>query len=65
MKNYEAIFLKEGVKGFVFYSEKEDKNLTAQAYHYGRKIKTERIVAISTGKKDVQAKYILRVTILK
>ena len=34
--------------GSTFYSEKKDKDITAIASHYKRKVKTERVIFVST-----------------
>lgn len=46
-----------------FYSDKEDKQLTAIATYFNRKITTERLIAVKTGK-ETSSKYITKVTIL-
>jgi hypothetical protein len=60
----ESWMLANGKVGAVFYSEKKDRHITAIATHYGRRISTERILAVSTAKSTPNALYIVRVTIL-
>ena len=50
--------------GESFYSDKLDRNLTAIAAHHNRKIKTERLIAVTTGKSIPKSKYITKVTLL-
>ncbi len=47
-----------------FYSEKPDKDLTAIACFYNRKITTERLIAVTTKKEEPKATQITKVTFL-
>lgn len=60
----ESWMIANGKKGEVFYSEKLDRHLTAISSHHKRKISTERLITITTGGKNPQAKYIIKVTLL-
>lgn len=62
--NADSWLIANGKIGDQFYSEKEDKYLTALSSYYKRKILTERIIAISSGKKNPICKYIVKVTLL-
>lgn len=62
---YESFTLANGKANEVFYTEKPDKTITALSNYYKRKVKTERLVVITTGKTDVFARYITKVTILQ
>ncbi len=61
----ESWVITNGNPGDTFYSEKTDRHLTAIASHRKRKIKTERIITITTGGKIPQAMYITKVIILE
>lgn len=60
----ESYMLANGKKGDQFYSNKQDRHLTAIATYYERRISTERMIVITTGGKAPIAEYIVRVTIL-
>ena len=47
-----------------FYTDKDDKHLTAMANYYKRTITTERMITITTGGKQPEAKYITKVHLL-
>ena len=49
----ETVFLVRSKPGGVFYSEKDDRYLTAIATYYGVKIKTERLFCFSIRGKKV------------
>ena len=53
-----------GKAGTQFYSDKTDGHLVAISAHHGRKIKTERLIAINKGGTDLNARYITKVTLL-
>jgi hypothetical protein len=61
---FESWAIANGKPGKVFYSDKKDKHLTAIATHHGRKITTERLIVVSTGKSEPYASYITKVTLL-
>jgi hypothetical protein len=63
-RNSESFFIINGKEGNVFYSEKTGKDLTAIAYYYNRKIKTERVVIIEGDKNNPSAKPIIKITIV-
>lgn len=58
-------FLAHGKPGEFFYTDKPDRNATARAVYYKRQVITERLIAITTGGKDPQAKYITKITLVK
>mgnify|MGYP003350551319 CR=1 FL=1 len=62
--SYEGYMLKNAPKGQSFFTIKSDKSMTAFAKYHERKIKTERIVAISGIKKEPTAFALTKVTIL-
>ena len=66
MKQYtiESWAIANGKTGSHFYSDKMDRHLTAIATHHKRKIKTERLLTVTTGGKTPAAKYITKVTLL-
>jgi hypothetical protein len=41
-----------------------DRHITAISTHHKRKVKTERLMAVTTGGKTPDAKYITKVTLL-
>lgn len=60
----ESICLINGKKDDVFYSHKKDKDITAIAYYYEKKVLTERLIVIG-GTKDSPAAFTLtKVTIM-
>lgn len=61
----ESWMMVNGKPGDHFYSDKIDRHLTAIANYYQRRIVTERVIAVSMGKKSAESKYITKVTILK
>ena len=63
-RSMETLSIVNGKSGDYFYSDKKDKTLTALAYHYSVKIKTERLIAVTTGKAKREAHDIIKVTIL-
>ena len=60
----ESWMIANGKKGKQFYSDKADRHLTAISSHYKRKIKTERLITITTNGKLEVPKYIVKVTLL-
>lgn len=60
----ESWMIKNGKIGKTFYSDKKDRHLTAIAVQHKRKIKTERLIAVTTWKKVPEAKQITKVTLL-
>jgi hypothetical protein len=63
-KTMESWMIANGKSGESFYSDKMDRHLTAAATYYNRKILTERLITITTAKKEPRAKYITKVTLL-
>lgn len=53
-----------GKSGEHFYTDEKDKTLTASASHYKRKILTERLLVVTTHKKQPSVKFITKVTLL-
>ena len=60
----ESFMMINGLSGTSFYSEKKDKAITAIASFYKRKIKTERIIAISKNVNSPISKMITKVTLI-
>ena len=60
----ESFALTYGKKGDIFYSTKQDKNLTAIATHNNKSITTETLVVIQMRKRKPIASKITKVTIL-
>jgi hypothetical protein len=60
----ESFMMINGLTGTSFYSEKKDKDLTAIASYYKRKITTERIIALSKNQNSPISKLITKVTLL-
>lgn len=64
-KSFESYAICNLRKGSHFYSDKQDKHLTALCSYYKKNIKTERIITIKVkGDYEVESKYITKVTIL-
>jgi len=61
---FESWMIANGNTGEHFYSDKMDRHITAISTHHKRKVKTERLIAITTGGKTVVGKYITKVTLL-
>lgn len=59
----EGILLTTLKKGKHFYSEKKDKDLTAIAAYYGKRIKTEKFISVNINSEMVTK--IVKVTLLK
>lgn len=60
----ESYFIQNAKQGESFYTQLADKNLTAMASYHGRKIKTERLIIVSTAKAEPKASRITKITIL-
>lgn len=60
----ESWMIANGKKGKHFYSDKMDRHLTAIATYYKRKIVTERLITVTTYKKQPKAGVITKVTLL-
>lgn len=60
----ESYMIANGKVGYCFYSDKNDKHLTAIATHHNRKIQTQRLITVTTGKEEPKAQYITKVTLL-
>lgn len=60
----ESWMIKNGKEGQHFYSDKQDRHLTAIASAHNRKIKTERLITITTGGKEPVAQYITKVILM-
>jgi lipoprotein-anchoring transpeptidase ErfK/SrfK len=61
----ESLSIVNGKDFSVFYTTKKDKDVTALASYYGRKILTERLIAISGGKENPKVTTLTKVTLLK
>lgn len=64
MRTIESTLLTTLTKGDHFYTDKDDRHITALANHYKIKSITERLIATTTRKAEPVAKYICKVTLL-
>ncbi len=67
MKKYSSTdsYLMDNLKeGLTFYSENEDRNLTAKAVYYKRSIKTERIIVIGGDRSNPVASTLTKVILM-
>lgn len=62
-RTLESYMMVNGKSGDSFYSDKQDKHLTAISTYYKRKIITERLITITTGGKKPKARYITKITL--
>jgi hypothetical protein len=60
----EGWMLKNGIVGQTFFTEKNDKSMTAFAKYYKRKVKTERIIAVTGDKLKPTAYSLTKVTLI-
>lgn len=60
-----AASLVYGKIGSVFYTTKDDRNVTAIAGYYNKKVKTERLIVVGGTKDKPTANRITKVTILR
>jgi len=60
----ESWMIANGKIGDSFYSEKMDRHITAIATHHKRKVKTERLLLVTTAKINPVAKFITKCTLL-
>lgn len=60
----ESWMMANGKPGDVFFSEKMDRHLTAIATHHQRKIKTERLIVVTTAKSNPSASTLTKITLL-
>ena len=65
LRTMESWMIANGKEGQHFYSDKMDRHLTAIATHHKRNISTERLIVVKTGGKNLESKYITKVTLLK
>ena len=63
-RTLESFMVLKGKSGDIFYSNKSDRALTAIASAYKRKIKTERFIIVTTGKGELKASKLTKVTLL-
>ena len=65
VSSFESIIMTTAKPGYEFYTKMKDKDITARASYYGKKVKTERIVAMARdGEYKVNVEYITKVTML-
>jgi len=64
MENIESWIIANAKKGTIFFTNKKDNNMTSLATYYKRKIQTERLITITVGKQNLQAKHLLKVTLI-
>jgi hypothetical protein len=60
----ESLCLINGSRDDVFYTHKKDKDITAIAYYYDKKVATERLILVGGAKDNPIAETITKVTIL-
>ena len=60
----EGWMLKNAEVGDCFFTEKNDKSMTAFAKYYNRKVKTERVIAVTGFKTKPSAVSLTKVTLL-
>jgi hypothetical protein len=60
----EQYIIKTQPQGTVFYTDRPDRHITAISSYYKKRVKTERIIAVTTHKKTPESQIILKVTIL-
>lgn len=60
----ESLSILNGKDFSVFYTTKKDKDVTALASYYGRKVHTERLIVISGDKEAPKATSLTKVTLL-
>lgn len=63
-RTLESYIIATGKRGYIFYSTKPDRHLTAMASQYKRSIKTTRIVAVEATSKTPKCNYITKIQIL-
>ena len=61
----ESLALLNGKVMQVFYTHKKDKDITALATYYSRKVNTERLIVLEGTKDKPKANTITKVTIIK
>jgi hypothetical protein len=64
VSSIESLCLINGKRDDVFYTHKRDKDITAIAYYYEKKVATERLILVGGSKDSPLAETILKVTIL-
>lgn len=62
---FESLALLNGKPMQVFYTHKKDKDITALASYYLRKVNTERLIVLEGTKDKPKANTITKVTIIK
>ena len=63
-RTLESWMMANGNPGVHFYTDKQDRHLTAISTYYNRKIRTERLITVTTGGKEPESKYITKVFLL-
>ena len=64
VRTLEGFMMRYGKKDDTFFSEKEDRHLTAISNAYKRKIKTERVICVTPDYNDLKVKPVVKVTLL-
>ena len=62
---FESLFLLNGKPTQVFYTHKKDKDITAIATYYNRKVITERLIILGGTKERPKANTLTKITIIK
>lgn len=60
----ESWMMVNGKDGDTFYTHKKDKDITAIASYYKRKVNTERLILVSNSKDKPEANAVTKVTLL-
>lgn len=63
-RTFESYIIANGKKGYIFYSTKPDRHLTAIASQHNRSIRTTRVVAVEASSKTPKCNYITKIQIL-
>jgi hypothetical protein len=63
-RTIESFFLKVGKSGEFMYSNMVDRNITAKANYYNKKVKTERVIIIENKLNDPICVSYTKITIL-
>lgn len=62
-RSIESFMMVNGETGDVFFSNKQDKDITAIASYYERQVRTERVIVVSISD-DPKAERVTKITIL-
>jgi hypothetical protein len=65
VQSLESLALLNGKRLTEFFTKKKDKDITAIASYYGRKVHTERLIVIEGSKESPKANTLIKVTIIE